>query len=71
MFMTIERTAENIVVTLPASFDIKEIQRFLDYLHFQEIVAKSKATQKEIDELARLVNKSWWEKNRNLYLSEL
>ena len=71
MFMTIERTAENIVVTLPASFDIKEIQRFLDYLRFKEIVAKSKATQKEIDELARLVNKSWWEKNRNLYLSEL
>ena len=71
MFMTIERTAENIVVTLPASFDIKEIQRFLDYLRFKEIVAKSKATQKEIDELARLVNKSWWEKNRNLYFSEL
>lgn len=71
MFMTIERTAENIVVTLPASFDIKEIQRFLDYLRFKEIVAKSKATQKEIDELARLVNKSWWEKNRNRYLPEL
>jgi len=71
MFMTIERTAENIVVTLPASFDIKEIQRFLDYLRFKEIVAKSKATQKEIDELARVVNKSWWEKNRNRYLPEL
>lgn len=71
MFMTIERTAENIVVTLPASFDIKEIQIFLDYLRFKEIVAKSKATQKEIDELARVVNKSWWEKNRNRYLPEL
>ena len=71
MFTTIERTAENIVVTLPASFDIKEIQRFLDYLRFKEIVAKSKATQKEIDELARVVNKSWWEKNRNRYLPEL
>ncbi len=38
--MTIERTAESIIVTLPASFDITEIQRFLDYLRFKEIVSK-------------------------------
>ena len=44
MFVIIERAAENIVVTLPASFDIKEIQRFLDYLRFKEIGAKSKTT---------------------------
>jgi len=69
--MTIERTAESIIVTLPASFDITEIQRFLDYLRFKEIVSKSKATQEQIDQLAREVNKGWWQKNKNRYFPEL
>ena len=68
--MTIERTAESIIVTLPASFDISEIQRFLGYLRFKEIVSKSKATQIQIDELAREVNKSWWQKNKQRFLPE-
>ena len=68
--MTIERTAESIIVTLPASFDISEIQRFLDYLRFKEIASKSKATQIQIDELAREVNKSWWQKNKQRFLPE-
>ncbi len=68
--MTIERTTESIIVTLPANFDVTEIQRFLDYLRFKEIVSKSKATQEEIDQLAKSVNKSWWKKNKQRFLPE-
>jgi hypothetical protein len=40
----------------------------LNYLRYKEIVAKSKATQEDVDELARAVNKRWWEKNKHRLL---
>ncbi len=66
--MTIERTADEIIVKLPTNVNIEEIQRFLDYLRYKEIVAKSTATQEDADKLAREVNKSWWDKNKNRFL---
>ena len=66
--MTIERTADAIIIKLPTNINIEEIQRFLNYLRYKEIVAKSKATQEDIDKLAREVNKSWWEKNKHRFL---
>lgn len=68
--MTIERTADAIIVKLPTNIDIEAIQRFLNYLRYKEIVANSKATQDDVDELARAVNKSWWEKNKERFLPE-
>jgi hypothetical protein len=66
--MTIERTADGIIVKLPTNTNIEEIQRILNYLRYKEIVAKSKATQEDIDNLAREVNKSWWEHNKRRFL---
>jgi len=66
--MTIERTADAIIVKLPTNINIEEIQRFLNYLRYKEIVAKSKATQEDVDKLTREVNKSWWEKNKHRFL---
>lgn len=68
--MTIERTADAIIVKLPTNINIEEIQRFLNYLRYKEITAGSKATQADADELAREVNKNWWEKNKNRFLPE-
>ena len=70
IIMTIERTADAIIVKLPTNIDIEEIQRFLNYLRYKEVVSKSKATQEDVDELAREVNKSWWEKNKQRFLPE-
>lgn len=36
----------------------------VDYLEYQEAISESKAKQEDIDELAREVNKKWWEKNQ-------
>jgi hypothetical protein len=66
--MTIERTANEIIVRIPNNIQIEEIQRFLNYLRFKEIIAESKATQSEIDELASTINKSWWSKNKQKFL---
>lgn len=68
--MTIERIADEIVIRVPASLDIERVQQFLNYLTYKELVSESRATQEEIDQLARDVNKSWWAKNKHKYLPE-
>ncbi|MBL7790898.1 MAG: hypothetical protein JNK77_01145 [Saprospiraceae bacterium] len=68
--MTIERTADAIVIKLPLDFNIEEIQRFFDYLRYKELVSKSKATQEEIDNLAKEVNSQWWQENKHRFLPD-
>ena len=67
--MTIERTEDEIIVRLPVTIDIDELQRMVDLLEYKSIVSKSKATQEQIDELAREVKRNLWEdfkKERNI-----
>jgi len=47
---------------------MKTKKRTLDLISFKEIIERSIATQKEIDNLAKDVNKGWWEKNREVML---
>ncbi|RMG24124.1 MAG: hypothetical protein D6730_13155 [Bacteroidetes bacterium] len=68
--MIIERTSEQIIIKLPLTINIEEIQRFLNYLRYKELTAKSRATQADADALAKDVNKSWWEKNKQRFLPE-
>lgn len=68
--MTIERTSDAIILRLPIDVNIDEIQRFLNYLRYKELISKSKAAQNDADELALEVNKNWWEKNKNKFLPE-
>ena len=60
--MILERTKDEILVRLPANMDITELQNMLDYLDYKEKTAESKATQKQVDELAQTVNEKIWTK---------
>ena len=60
--MILERTKGEILVRLPAYVDLSELQNMLDFLHYKELTAKSKAKQTDADELSRAVNKSIWTK---------
>ncbi len=60
--MTIERTEDEIIVRLPATFDVEELQKMIDLLEYKSIISKSKATQEQIDELSKEVSKSIWNK---------
>jgi len=51
--MKVERSSKEIVIRLSPKTDISGLQKILDYLKFKEIASKSKATQDQIDELAR------------------
>jgi hypothetical protein len=60
--MILERTNNEILVRLPAYVDLSELQNMIDYLDYKEQTAKSKATQKDVDELSEIVNQSIWTK---------
>jgi hypothetical protein len=60
--MILERTNNEILVRLPAYVDLSELQNMLDYLEYKENTAKTKATQKDVDNLSETVNKSIWSK---------
>ena len=66
--MIIERNDKEILIRIPNTVDIEGAQRIIDYIRYQEITSKSKATQKAVDKLADEVNKSWWEKNKDTFL---
>ncbi|MEP7197786.1 MAG: hypothetical protein ABI851_14800 [Saprospiraceae bacterium] len=61
--MIIERTKKEIIIKLPVSVDIEELQDFLDYARYKELTTTFKAPQKEVDKLASEINKDWWNKN--------
>lgn len=67
--MQIERTEDEIIIRLPASTDISGVQRLLDLLKYRTTVAKSKASQLQIDELAREAKREWWEQNKDWFLA--
>ena len=66
--MQIERTNNEILIRLSSNTDVTGLQRILDFLKFREIASKSKASQKQIDEISTEINSTWWKKNKNNFL---
>lgn len=62
--MIIEQTKDEIIFKLPANLNIEELQEMADLLGVKEISQKSKATQKEVDELAKVAKKGRWKRTR-------
>ncbi len=62
--MFIERTAKEIIIRLPASVDADDLQEFLDYARYKELVQGYKVPQKVVDQLAADVNRTWYKTNR-------
>jgi len=66
--MVVERINNEVVIRLPAFMNIEAMQRTLDLLSIKESTARSVATQEDIDQLAKEVNKGWWSKNRERFI---
>lgn len=66
--MLIERTNNEVIIRLPATVDTTGLQRLVDYLTYKEATANSKATQDQVDKLARAVKKGWWKRNRKRFI---
>ena len=63
--MLVERTTKEIIIRLPASVDMEDLQSFLNYARYKELTAGFKTDQSEVDNLAAEINKKWWTKNRS------
>jgi hypothetical protein len=66
--MTIERTASEIIIKIPAYVNVEGIQRLLDFLAYREATSNSTAIQKDVDKLVLLVKKGRWARNRQRYI---
>ncbi len=66
--MLIERNSNEVIIRLPSYVDTAGLQRLVDYLSYKEATAQSKATQADVDKLAKEVKKGWWAKNRNKFI---
>jgi hypothetical protein len=62
--MVITRTKKEVIIRLPVSVDIEDLQDFLDYARYKELTSKFKISQKEVDKISDQINKDWWIKNR-------
>lgn len=65
--MNIQRVGDELVIKIPANIDADGLQRLINFLVYREATSKSKATQEEVNDLAKQINKGWWERNKHKF----
>jgi len=65
MSVKVERIDNEILVRIPSSMDIEVIQSLIDKISFFEILSRSKASDEEISDLAKMTKKNWSPKIKN------
>jgi hypothetical protein len=66
--MLLQRSNNQITITMDSNLDSFGFQRVFDYLKYLEATKKSKAKQKDADKLAEEVNSEWWKKNNKRFI---
>lgn len=64
--MIIERINNEIIFRLPGDVDIDDLQDMTDLFEFKEIAKKSRATQRDVDMLAKSIKKGRWNKTKKV-----
>lgn len=68
--MILERTANEVIIRLPANINWEDLELMIRFIKYKQNISQSKAKQEDIDELAREVNKQWWEENKDRFLKQ-
>lgn len=63
--MIIERTKDEVIFRLPGNLSVDELQDITDLLEFKELSKKSKASQKDVNQLVKLIKKDRWSKTKS------
>jgi hypothetical protein len=67
--MLVQRQENNeILIKLSSDLNSFDFQRLIEYVRFLEISSKSKAKQKDINDLAISVSANWWKKNKKRFI---
>ena len=62
--MIIERTKNEVIIRLPGTIDITDLQEMANYMKYKELTQKSKVTQKQVEALVVEAKKGRWLKAR-------
>jgi len=62
--MKIERTSNEVIFHLPLSTNLKELREIANLFSNKKILPKSKATQKDVDDLVKTIKKGRWAKTK-------
>ena len=65
--MIIERTTNEFVIRFPFTTNSERMQDMIDYLRFKELTAGYSVAQPEVDQLAKTINRNWWEQNQSKF----
>jgi hypothetical protein len=62
--MIVQRQNNEILVRFSAGTNTSKIQTILDYLRYEELTAKSTATEDDVEELLKEVKKGRWNRTK-------
>jgi hypothetical protein len=63
-----DEQSSEIIMHIPSSINIENIQRIIDLMAYKETVAHSQATQDDVDRIAKEAKKGWWLANRERFI---
>ncbi len=63
--MIIERNSKEVLFRLPSSTKIEELQDIANLFIYKEVAPKSKATQKDVNELVKKIKVGRWAKTKS------
>ncbi len=63
--MIVERTSKEVIIRLPATVDVEDLQEFLNYARYKELTADFDISQSVADDLAAEINAEYWTKNKS------
>ena len=70
--MTVQSVNNQYVIQIEqSSISLNDLQKMLDYLRFKGIVAKSQATDSDIEQLSAEINQAGWQKTQNSILARI
>jgi hypothetical protein len=68
--MIVERNKKEILIRIPSSVDIREVQDILNFIRYKELTSSFNVKQTTVNKLATSINKRWWKKNGKKILNE-
>ena len=66
--MDITQDKNGLTIKLNGKPRINKIQAYLNLMRHEEIISKSKATDKKVEMLVKEVNGNWWKKNKGRFI---
>ena len=64
----VERTNKEIIIRLPATVNIDDLQEFINYARYKELTSNISVEQDEVDKLANEINETWWQVNKDRFI---